>query len=149
MTPAQTAAFSDWMDRIYNGFVARVAEGRRMPAQQVQAIARGRVWTGAQAKTLGLVDQLGGFYEAIDRAKSLAGLTGTVRLALFNPPTSPLEALRRLFGGSTQGARLLGIAQAAMDEPTARALAADVGDARLRAQGATVLAPRLLGPSAF
>ncbi|MBV8682930.1 MAG: signal peptide peptidase SppA [Caulobacteraceae bacterium] len=149
MTAAQTAAFSSWMNRIYDGFVSRVAEGRRMPAQQVQAIARGRVWTGAQAKALGLVDQLGGFYDAIERAKTLAGLTGSVRLALFNPPTSPLEALRRLFGGSTQGARMLGMAQAALDEPAARALAADVGDARLRAQGATVLAPRLLGPSAF
>jgi protease-4 len=149
MSPAQTAAFSAWLDKIYDGFVARVAAGRRMPVQQVQAIARGRVWTGAQAKSLGLVDQLGGFYEAVDRAKSLAGLTGSVRLALFNPPTSPFEALRKFFGGSTQGARMLGMAQAALDDPTARALAADVGDARLRAQGATVLAPRLLGPSAF
>ena len=149
MTPAQTAAVSGWMNRIYDGFIARVAEGRRMPAQQVQTIARGRVWTGAQAKALGLVDQLGGFYEAIDRAKALAGMTGSVRLALFNPPTSPFEALRRLLGGSTQGAHLLSMAQAAMQDPTARSLAADVGDARLRTQGATVLAPRLLGPSAF
>jgi protease-4 len=137
------------MDRIYDGFVARVAEGRRMPAQQVQAIARGRVWTGAQAKGLGLVDRLGGFYDAVDRAKALAGLSGPARLVLFNPPSSPFEAIRRLLGGSTQGAQLSAVAQAALDDPTAHALAAELSDTRLRARGATVLAPRLLGPPAF
>ncbi|HEY2050188.1 MAG TPA: signal peptide peptidase SppA [Caulobacteraceae bacterium] len=149
MSPSQTAAFSSWMDRIYNGFVARVAEGRRMPAQQVQAIARGRVWTGAQAKALGLVDQLGGFYDAIERARVLAGLTGPTRLVWFNPPSSTFEAIRRILGGSAEDAHILGVAQAALQDPTARALTAELGDARLRAQGATVLAPRLLDPPRF
>ena len=149
MSPTQAAAFSAWMDRIYDGFVARVAEGRRMPAQQVQAIARGRVWTGAQAKGLGLVDRLGGFYDAVDRAKALAGVSGPARLVLFNPPSSPFEAIRRLLGGSTEGAQLSAMAQAALDDPTAHALAAELSDARLRAQGATVLAPRLLAPPQF
>jgi protease IV len=149
MTPAQNAAFSAWMDRIYDGFVARVAEGRRLPVQQVQAIARGRVWTGAQARALGLVDRLGGFYDAVDRAKALAGMKGSARLVSFNAPSSPLEALRRFLGGSTQGAQLLGLAQATLADPTARALEAELSDARLRAQGATVLAPRLLGTPAF
>ena len=73
MTPAQKVAFSAWMDRIYNGFVARVAAGRRLPEDRVRQIAKGRVWTGVQAKDLGLVDDVGGFYLAIDRAKALAG----------------------------------------------------------------------------
>src|SRR6185312_11698241 len=68
MSPTQTAAFSAWMDRIYNGFVARVAEGRRMTVAQVGNIAKGHVWTGAQAKSLGLIDELGGFQQAVDRA---------------------------------------------------------------------------------
>jgi protease-4 len=144
MTPAQTAAFSGWMDRIYDGFVTRVAQGRRMPVQQVQAIARGRVWTGAQAKALGLVDHLGGFYDAVDRAKALAGVKGSARLVSFNAPSSPFEALRRFLGVSAQGAQLLGAAQAVLSDPAARAVAAELSDARLRALGATVLAPRLL-----
>jgi protease IV len=149
MTPTQTAAFSAWMDRIYGGFVARVAEGRRLPVQQVQAIARGRVWTGAQARALGLVDRLGGFYDAVDRAKALAGLKGSARLVLFNAPSSPLETLRRFLGVSAQGAQLFGMAQAALADPATHALAAEVSDARLRAEGATVLAPRLLETSRF
>ncbi|MGH6971323.1 MAG: S49 family peptidase, partial [Caulobacteraceae bacterium] len=53
MTPAQTAAFGASLDRVYAGFVGRVAAGRRMPVARVEAIAKGHVWTGAQAKGLG------------------------------------------------------------------------------------------------
>ena len=77
-TPAQHAAFSASIDRVYNGFVTRVAEGRNLPLARVQQIARGRVWTGAQAKDLGLVDEVGGFYQAVEKAKSLAGISGDV-----------------------------------------------------------------------
>ena len=55
---AQRAAFSDWMDRIYAGFVTRVAEGRKLRPEQVQQIARGRCGPGPGPR-LGLVDELG------------------------------------------------------------------------------------------
>ncbi|MET0274884.1 MAG: signal peptide peptidase SppA, partial [Phenylobacterium sp.] len=79
-TPQERAAFARWMDRIYDTFVARVSEGRNLPVERVREIARGHVWTGAQAKQLGLVDQLGGFYDAVDKAKALAKLKDDVRL---------------------------------------------------------------------
>jgi protease IV len=144
MSPAQRAAFSAWMDGIYDGFVRRVAQGRRLPEPRVRVIARGRVWTGAQARGLGLVDRLGGFYDAVDRAKQLAGIRGEARLQPFTVGASPLEALRKLFGGSSEGARLLAGLEALAADPAARALGGEISDARLRTAGATVLMPRLV-----
>jgi protease-4 len=139
MTAQQRAAFSAWMDRIYEGFIERVAQGRRLPADKVRGLARGRVWTGAQAKDLGLVDRLGGFYDAVDRAKALAGLSGAVRLQPFGAGGSALEAIQRLFGAQATPLAALGLAVS--DDPELRTLLAAARDARLRAEGATVLAP--------
>ena len=58
----------------YALFKARVAQGRDMTDQQVEEIARGRVWTGAQAREIGLVDELGDFDSALTMAKELSGL---------------------------------------------------------------------------
>ncbi|OIQ65142.1 50S ribosomal protein L20 [mine drainage metagenome] len=71
-TPADRAAFAGWMDRIYANFVARVAAGRKLSPDRVRQIAKGRVWTGAQARQLGLVDEIGGFYQAVDKANQYA-----------------------------------------------------------------------------
>ncbi len=62
------------MDTVYALFVDRVASGRSMEAGQVDAVGRGRVWTGEQAHDIGLVDSLGGFLDAIDEAKRAIGL---------------------------------------------------------------------------
>jgi ClpP class serine protease len=62
------------MGETYARFKARVAEGRGMTDEQVEQIARGRVWTGAQAHEIGLVDELGDFETALALAKELAGL---------------------------------------------------------------------------
>src|SRR5215208_218993 len=61
-------------DLFYTDFVERVAAGRKLSVEAVDAIARGRVWTGADALERGLVDELGGLRTAITRAKVLAGL---------------------------------------------------------------------------
>jgi protease IV len=144
MTQTQRAAFSAWMDRIYAGFVSRVAEGRRLPVERVQQIARGHVWTGAQAKALGLVDSLGGFPLAVERAKALAGLKGEVRLEAFGGPSSPFEAIQRFFGTGASAARAVSMAIHLAGDPKAQAMVGALGDARLRAQGATVLMPSLV-----
>jgi protease-4 len=139
MTPTQHAAFSAWMDRIYAGFIQRVADGRGLPPARVREIAEGRVWTGAQAKTLGLVDRLGGFYDAVDYAKSLANLRGDVRLIRFNRTRSPLEALQRMLGGDAE-ARVASPFTLLADNPSGQALLRALAQARLREQGADVLA---------
>jgi protease-4 len=79
---AETALFSEeeraWVRRDmgegYARFKARVAEGRGMTEEQVEEIARGRVWSGTQAQEIGLVDELGDFGTAVGIARELAGL---------------------------------------------------------------------------
>ena len=140
-TPDQRAAFAHWMDRIYDNFVQRVADGRKLPVDRVRQIAKGHVWTGAQAKALGLVDQLGGFYDAVDRAKQLAGISGEARLKRMSPSGSPFEALQKMLGVSASSARTLAAAAWVFGDPRAQSILDQLADARLRTEGATVLAP--------
>jgi protease-4 len=139
--PAQRAAFAGWMDRIYEGFVKRVSEGRKIPADRVREIAKGRVWTGVQARQLKLVDQIGGYYDAIDRAKALANLKGEVRIKHIGGGDSAFEAFEKLFGVSSTSLRTLAAAGWVMGDPRAEAILDEMATARLRERGATVLAP--------
>jgi protease-4 len=141
MSPSQKAAFSAEIDRVYAGFIQRVAEGRRLSPERVGEIAKGRVWTGAQAKSIGLVDSLGGFYDAVARAKALAGINGEVRLEDFGEDRSPFGAFRRMFGAGSALTRLAAEVSALAEDPQARSLIDELHEARLRAQGANVLAP--------
>jgi protease-4 len=140
-TPDQRAAFGHWMDRIYDNFVARVAAGRKLTPDRVRAIAKGHVWTGAQARDLGLVDEIGGFYQAVEKAKALAHITGEARLKRMSPNGSPLEALQKMLGVSASSARTLAAAAWVFGDPRAQGIIDELGQARLRSQGAMVLAP--------
>ena len=141
-TPTQRAAFAASVDHVYDGFISRVSQGRRIPADRVREIARGRVWTGAQAKPLGLIDQVGGFYDAVDRAKALAGLSGQdVRLKPVTAKHSPLEAIRRAFGVTESSLHTLAEVGEVLSDPHARDLIDAVADDRRRASGDLVLAP--------
>lgn len=141
-TPEQKAAFAAGIDRVYDGFISRVAEGRHLTPDRVREIAKGRVWTGVQAKDLGLVDEVGGFYQAVDRAKSLAHLSGeTVRLKVVSVRHSPFDGLTRLFGMDSSSIQGLALAARLFSDPKAAGLANAVSEARLRAEGANVLAP--------
>jgi protease-4 len=140
--PAQKAAFAKAIDETYAGFIARVADGRHMSFDKVRDIAKGRVWTGAQAKDLGLVDELGGFYEAVDKAKALAGLSGkAVRLKRVTAHASALGAWAKVLGVSEDGVRALALIGAVMGDPKVQGLISEANTVRVRAQGATVLAP--------
>ncbi|WP_334163510.1 signal peptide peptidase SppA [Phenylobacterium sp.] len=140
-TPEERAAFSRWMDRIYETFVTRVSAGRKLPPERVREIARGRVWTGAQALRLGLVDELGGFYQAVDRAKVLAKIEGEPHLRRIGPSASPFQALERMLGVQASSARTLAAAAWVFGDPRAERILDELAQARLREQGATVLAP--------
>jgi protease IV len=82
------------LDRIYREFVQKVADGRGMSYDDVHAVARGRIWSGADAVGNGLVDTLGGLRDAADIARERAGLRSDapVRAAVH---VSPLDRLRR------------------------------------------------------
>lgn len=72
----------DLISDIQEQFIDSVAKGRNMPVEKVREIADGRVLTGAMAKNLGLVDQLGNFQDAVDLAKKTVGIKGEVDLVL-------------------------------------------------------------------
>lgn len=143
-TPAQEAAYAAQIDKVYARFIARVSDGRHIPPEKVREMAEGRVWTGAQALRLGLVDELGGLTQAVDKAKALAGLKGQVRLIMLPSPPSALQALQQLAGVSALSAKGLAAAGALMDDKQASAVLRTLADDRLRGGGDRVLAPRVL-----
>ncbi|MGH3067984.1 MAG: signal peptide peptidase SppA [Streptosporangiaceae bacterium] len=84
---------NSWLDRIYADFTGKVADGRGLSQDQVHEIARGRVWTGADAAGIGLVDELGGLDTALAVARQKASLPESAAVRLF-PRSHPLDRLR-------------------------------------------------------
>ena len=146
-TPEQHAALAGWIDQIYNGFIVHVSAGRNIPEDTVRDIAKGRVWTGDQALGLRLVDRLGGFYDAVDEAKSLAKLSGNVRLVNYPSSHSMFGDTGESVRMSLSGLKTLSFLGWAMSDPKAEAVMNNVADERLREQGATVMAPQAYQPS--
>jgi protease IV len=89
-------------DDVYSQFVQAVAQGRGMPEARVREIAEGRIYTGKRAKELKLVDELGGFDDAIAAAWGLAGQSGEPKVQY--PPRERELSLRDLVRGAFQGA---------------------------------------------
>jgi protease IV len=94
-TPEQWARFETELDRIYEDFTSKVADGRKLPKEEVLKIAKGRVWTGEDAKAIGLVDELGGFPLALKLTRQAAGLSADekVQLKEFPAKKSIIEKL--------------------------------------------------------
>ncbi|WP_182875329.1 S49 family peptidase [Microbispora sp. H10670] len=96
-----TTAFSEtqwervnaWLDRIYDDFVGKVADGRGLSRERAHELARGRVWTGADARAAGLADELGGLEDALALARRRAGLATAAPVRTY-PRMHPLERLR-------------------------------------------------------
>ncbi|MCD6192744.1 MAG: signal peptide peptidase SppA, partial [Candidatus Aminicenantes bacterium] len=85
LTLEERQLLKDQISQIYNQFLSLVAEARNKPKEEVQKIAKGRVWTGAQALQLGLADDLGGLTLALNKVKELAGIPPEreVKLVVF------------------------------------------------------------------
>lgn len=93
--------FEAFLDAVYAGFKQRVADGRKLAPDAVEQVAKGRVWTGEDAKTRGLVDVIGGYETALTVAKAMAGIPAgqDVKIQLFPPPRNPASQLvARLLG---------------------------------------------------
>jgi protease IV len=88
--------FAATIDAVYEDFVGKVAEGRRRPPSEIEAVARGRVWTGRDALDRGLVDELGGLRDAVRIARERAGLPkdAPVLRPLHVPPLARLGRAR-------------------------------------------------------
>ncbi len=95
LSPAERAWLESMVTRSYRAFLAKVARGRHLTISQVEMAAEGRVWTGRQAKELGLVDGLGGVGEAVVLAASLAELPDYSVMHMSATSPFPWERWRR------------------------------------------------------
>lgn len=110
-TPEQLEKFKHGVDQIYADFTAKVAAGRKLDVEKVREIARGRVWSGTDAKARGLVDEFGGFRAALEATKALAGIPADSEINLVRYPRkrSPFEEVAEMFGTSAEVVRSLSI----------------------------------------
>ncbi len=94
-TPAEWARFQAWLDRVYQDFTAKVAEGRKLPKEKVLQVAKGRIWTGEDAKGLGLIDELGGLDTALRLARQAIGVPDgeALQLKRFPERKKPAQAI--------------------------------------------------------
>ena len=124
-TPDERKKVGELMQATYDAFVEKAAAGRNTTPERIDAIAQGRVWTGKQAKELGLVDELGGLERALAMAKDRAKIApgSEVELVVFPPKKSLFEVVSEPWGRSDSDATLsalLGVRNArAVDAVTA------------------------------
>lgn len=102
-TPEERKTFEGLINHYYwDEFVPKVAQGRKFPGvEAVHEVARGRVWTGAQAKERGLVDEFGGLDRAVEVAKELAGIPADKGVRRVVYPT-PRPFFQQIFGGGEE-----------------------------------------------
>lgn len=111
LTPEEEKIIQGLVDDTYEQFVRAVARGRKLPLDRVRSLADGRIYTGAQARELGLVDELGGLRDAVKLAAKLAGIKGEPQVVEYRTPglfdfLKPFGAWRILFrwpAGETDG----------------------------------------------
>jgi protease-4 len=106
---------NEWLDHIYADFTGKVASGRGMTPEQVHEVARGRVWTGADALDRGLVDELGGMDRAAAVARRRAGLPATAPLRVY-PRVRPIDRLRPPGSSESRGAAAAGLTASLLSE---------------------------------
>ncbi len=88
------------LDNFYTNFTQTVADGRKLPLDKIKSIAGGQVWSGLQAKENGLVDEIGGFFSALNEAKKIANIADTEapNIVIFNRVNAGLPLLFSLLG---------------------------------------------------
>lgn len=107
-SPEERAKIAETMQATYDAFVEKAAQGRNTTPERIDAIGQGRVWTGRQARQIGLVDELGGLQRALAIAKQRAKIAqdSEVQLVVYPQRKSFYELLRDPFGGAEGGTTL-------------------------------------------
>lgn len=98
MTAEERRILQALLDDVHGQFITAVAQGRGLDESAVRAVADGRIYSGAQAKTLKLVDELGGFEEAVEAAGKLGGVPGKPKLILPRKRFSFTDLLKNELG---------------------------------------------------
>ncbi len=109
MRPEEIDVFQTLVDETYQRFVDLIVEERGLPREEVLTIADGRIYSGQQAKDLGLVDELGTLEDAIEAAKELAGLEEAQVIRYIYPPLGLFDITGSLFGKSNPPSPLSGL----------------------------------------
>ena len=95
---AELARVQQLVDVIYDQFLAKVSESRKLSRDKVQEIAQGRVWSGSEALKLGLVDEIGGLRDAVRFAAQKAGIEKDYRMDMPGPKKTPAQRLLEALG---------------------------------------------------
>ena len=106
MNKEEQALMQTMIERGYDLFTSRCAEGRHVEQDYIKSIGEGRVWLGAKGKEIGIVDELGNIDDAIAKAVELAGLE-TYRLTYYPEVTDPYEELLKLLDNTTEEEKML------------------------------------------
>jgi len=101
-TEEELAVIQRLVDFIYDEFLTKVCEGRNLDREVLEGIAQGRVWSGTEAHRLGLVDRLGGLYDAVDAAAARAGLGEDYRLVQYQKKRGFAEEILKQLGITPQ-----------------------------------------------
>jgi protease IV len=118
-SPSERQVVEHQIGSFYDSFVAKVAEGRALPRQEVEGLAQGRVWSGEQALARRLVDRLGTLDDAIALARTLAGAGDDIAVERAEPPHGLFQDL------------VLGMDAAASERSALRALASKLPEVRV------------------
>src|SRR3989339_350572 len=100
MSPEDKAYLQGFLDNIYQQFLSDVARNRKIPLAKMKSLAEGRIYTGEEAKQVGLVDEFGNLPDAIERAGRLAGIKGKVKAVYAEK--EGFSFLRLLLGQETE-----------------------------------------------
>ena len=125
MNPQEYALMQSMVERGYDLFTNRCAEGRGVSQQQIKKIGEGRVWLGKDALNIGLVDELGNINQAIAKAAELAGL-GQYAIVDYPEKTDPFEELLKMFDTTTPEERLVMKMREFASQPRIMALTPEV-----------------------
>ena len=106
MNPSERALMQNMIERGYDLFTRRCAEGRHMSQDSIKAIGEGRVWLGQDALRLGLVDDLGNIDDAIAKAAELAKIDDYA-LVYYPKPVDPFEEFMKMFDNSTEEEKMI------------------------------------------
>ncbi len=131
-TDEQRSMVRAWLERGYDRFTTLVAEGRGLSLSQVDAVARGRVWSGEDALGNGLVDELGGLTTAIRKAKELAEIDAETQVRIVSYPKGAggLPFFSSSAGATAQELKALGQLAEAINDPAVQALITEAEAAR-------------------
>jgi protease IV len=106
LSESETTIYQNSVENVYQTFISHVAEGRNMTTDQVDSIGQGRVWSGADAKEIGLVDDFGGLTKAIETAAKLAKIEN-YRLVSYPEQKDPFTKIFEELSGNSDNSILL------------------------------------------